>query len=50
MRQAARDCVARATHLLADLDESSARHACLELRFAIEYLTYNLLQTVLVQE
>lgn len=44
MRQMARECVARAKTLLANGDEPSARYACLELRSAIEYLTYNLVQ------
>ena len=45
MRWAARDCVTRAKNLLANGDDPSARYACLELRFAIEYLSYDLLQT-----
>jgi transcription elongation factor Elf1 len=45
MRWKARECVARAKTLLANGDEPSARYACLELRFAIEYLTYDLVQT-----
>lgn len=45
MRQAARTCVIRAKNLLVNGDEPSSRYACLELRFAIEYLTYDLLQT-----
>lgn len=44
MRHAARECVARARDLLARGDEASARHSCLELRFAIEYITYDQLQ------
>jgi hypothetical protein len=44
MRHAARECVSRARELLARGDEPSARHACLELRFAIEYITYEQLQ------
>ena len=44
LRRAARECVSRARDLLARGDEPSARHACLELRFAIEYITYDQLQ------
>src|SRR5262245_6060897 len=44
MRWSARECVTRAKNLLAIGDEPSARYACLELRFAIEYITYDLLQ------
>jgi len=44
MRHVARECVDRAKHLLSLGDEPSVRHACLELRFAIEYLSYDLLQ------
>lgn len=44
MRHIARNCVARARKLLDRGDESSARYACLELRFAIEYITYDQLQ------
>lgn len=40
-RQKARDCLARARQLLAAGDEASVRHACLELRFSIEYVTYD---------
>ena len=47
MRQAARDCVSRARKLLANGDAFSARYACLELRFAIEYITYDQLQAYL---
>jgi hypothetical protein len=45
MRWKARDGVEGAKTLLANGDEPSARYAYLELRFAIEYLTYDLLQT-----
>jgi len=45
MRWKARECVTRAKNLLVNGDEPSARYACLELRFAIEYLTYDLLHT-----
>ena len=45
MRHTARECVSRAKDLIARGDQASARHACLELRFAIEYITYNQLQT-----
>lgn len=41
MRHAARQCVARAKAFLASDEASSVRHACLELRFAIEYITYD---------
>ena len=44
MRQAAGECVARARKLIAQNDEALARHACLELRFAIEYITYSQLE------
>src|SRR5262245_26840766 len=44
VRQAARECVTRAKDFLAKGDEPSARYACLELRFAIEYIIYDLLQ------
>ena len=45
MRHVARECVLRAREILACGDEASARHACLELRFAIEYITYDQVQT-----
>ena len=41
MRHAARECVDRAKHLLSLGDEPSVRSACLQLRFAVEYLTYS---------
>jgi hypothetical protein len=44
MRHVARECVSRAKKLIALGDEPSVRHACLELRFAIEYITYDQLQ------
>lgn len=44
MRPAARECLSRARKLLANGDEFSARYACLELRFVIEYITYDQLQ------
>lgn len=44
MRHMARECVSRAKDLIAHDDPASARHACLELRLAIEYITYNQLQ------
>src|SRR5262245_481600 len=43
MRQLARDCVVRARALLAEGAEPHVRYACLELRFAIEYLAYSYL-------
>lgn len=45
LRHAARECVSRARELMGRGDESSARHACLELRFAIEYITYDQLES-----
>lgn len=45
MRYAASECVSRARALIARGDEYSVRHACLELRFAIEYITYDQLQS-----
>lgn len=45
MRHAARECVSRARDLIARGDELSARYACLELRFAIEYITYDQLES-----
>lgn len=44
MRHTARKCVSRAREFLACGDEAFARHACLELRFAIEYITYDHMQ------
>lgn len=44
MRHTARECVSRANNLIARGDQVSARYACLELRLAIEYITYNQLQ------
>lgn len=49
MRHMARECVLRSKALLAAGDEASIRHACLELRFAIEYLTYDRLQVYLAE-
>jgi DNA-directed RNA polymerase subunit RPC12/RpoP len=40
MRARARDAIARAKVLLAQNDVHSLRYACLELRFAIEYVCY----------
>lgn len=45
MRQTASECLSRARVLLSRGDEPSVRHACLELRFAIEYITYDQLQS-----
>ncbi len=44
MRHIARQCVSRAKNLLSRGDEASIRYACLELRFAIEYIVYSQLQ------
>ncbi|NOV28762.1 hypothetical protein [Methylomonas sp. ZR1] len=44
MRNAARFCLNRAKDLIAKDDEVSARYACLELRFCIEYITYSQLE------
>jgi predicted RNA-binding Zn-ribbon protein involved in translation (DUF1610 family) len=44
IRHAARECVSRARGLIARGDESSVRYACLELRLAIEYITYDQLE------
>lgn len=44
MRHLACECVLRAREFLAHGDETSARHACLELRFSIEYITYGYMQ------
>ena len=44
MRHTASECVSRAKDLIARADHASARHACLESRLAIEYITYNQLQ------
>ncbi|MHC1701735.1 MAG: hypothetical protein AB9900_12330 [Humidesulfovibrio sp.] len=47
MRQNARSCLKRAKAFLDQGDEASARYACLELRFAIEYIVYQNLQAYL---
>lgn len=47
MRQHARVRLTQARTLLAKGDEDSVRHACLELRLAIEYLAYQQLQAYL---
>jgi hypothetical protein len=47
MRHSAHQCLQRAKEFMARNDEASARHACLELRFCIEYITYDQLQTYL---
>jgi len=44
MRHEARQCVSRAKKLLSRGEEAAVRYACLELRFAIEYITYSQLQ------
>lgn len=44
-RAKARECVAAARRLLGVPDARSARYACLELRTAIEYIAYDLLET-----
>jgi DNA-directed RNA polymerase subunit RPC12/RpoP len=49
LRQKARDALARARELLAAGDEPSVRHACLELRFCIEYVTYDHLVAYLAE-
>lgn len=43
-RHEAKCCLDRAKSLIAQDDESSIRYACLELRFAIEYLVYQHLE------
>jgi hypothetical protein len=45
MRWSVREGVTRAKTLLANGDEPAARYACCQLRSAIEYLTYDQLQT-----
>lgn len=47
LRQEARECLARAKALLAQNKIASTRHACLELRQAIEYLAYQQLEAYL---
>lgn len=49
LRHKARECVSRSRKLLARGDEYSVRYACLELRFAIEYITYDQL-TIYISE
>ncbi len=45
MRNIALQCLQRAKDLIVKDDEISAKYACLELRFCIEYITYSQLQT-----
>jgi DNA-directed RNA polymerase subunit RPC12/RpoP len=45
MRNKAKECVLKAKELIAAGDYDSLRYACLELRFAIEYITYSLAST-----
>lgn len=47
MRNVALHCLQRAKDLIAQDDEISAKYACLELRFCIEYITYSQLQIYL---
>ncbi len=47
LRQEARECLARAKTLLARNQIATTRHACLELRQAIEYLAYQQLEAYL---
>lgn len=47
LRFEARQCVARAQALVEKGDDLSLRYACLELRFAIEYVTYDQLRAYL---
>lgn len=47
LRHEARECLARAKGLLAQNQIATARHACLELRQAIEYLAYQQLEAYL---
>ena len=47
MRSSAQHCLQRAKDLIDRDDEASAKHACLELRFCIEYITYSQLQVYL---
>ncbi|MDO9424021.1 MAG: hypothetical protein Q7T40_07505 [Methylobacter sp.] len=47
MRNVALHCLHRAKDLIAQDDEISAKYACLELRFCIEYITYSQLQIYL---
>lgn len=47
MRQQARERLVQAKALIAKGDEDSIRYACLELRLAIEYISYQLLQAYL---
>jgi hypothetical protein len=49
MRENARFCLERAKAFIAQSDEDSAKHACLELRLAIEYLVYQQLQAYLAE-
>jgi hypothetical protein len=47
LRQEARECLARAKTVLAQNQIATTRHACLELRQAIEYLAYQQLEPYL---
>jgi hypothetical protein len=47
LRQEARECLAQAKALLAQDQIATTRHACLELRQAIEYLAYQQLEAYL---
>lgn len=47
MRNDALHCLQRAKDLIGQDDEISAKYACLELRFCIEYITYSQLQIYL---
>jgi hypothetical protein len=47
MRHSALQCLQRAKDLIAKDDEVSAKYACLELRYCIEYITYSQLQVYL---
>ena len=49
LRWSASDCLERARKLLATGDECSVRYACLELRFCIEYVTYDQLVAYLAE-
>lgn len=48
-RDRAREAVARARKQLDAPGEAAVRYACLELRFAVEFLTYSLLQVYLAE-
>lgn len=49
LRSRARAAVERARRHLDAGDEIALRYACLELRFAVEFLTYSLLQVYLAE-